>query len=211
MSKKKNKLLFGWGVNDVDYEVTRHEIVNGKRKKVWTCPYYMKWGNILQRCLYLKHKERRPNYKGCTVTEEWKHLSDFIEWVDSQPNKDWMNCEPDKDFLSIGNKHYSPDTVVFISNKVNSFILDRGKSRGSYMIGVSYDPRNKKNPYQARCCNPFGGSAYIGLFSTELEAHLAWQSRKHEYACMLADLQSDERVASRLREMYAPDKDWTKV
>jgi hypothetical protein len=52
-------------------------------------------------------------------------------------------------------------------------------------------------------------SRHIGYFKTELEAHKAWQARKHEYALQLADLQSDERVAEVLRTKYAPDKDWT--
>jgi hypothetical protein len=118
-----------------------------------------------------------------------------------------VNCQPDKDFLVQGNKHYSPETVVFIPKKVNLFITDSGKVRGDYMIGVSYLPNKKINPYHARCSNPFSGSRYIGVHPTELEAHLAWQAKKHEYACMLADEQEDERIASRLREMYAPDKD----
>ena len=210
MSRKRNKLLYGWGVNDVDYDVTRSEVVNGKSKIVWICPYYRKWVKILQRCFCSKYREIRPTYKGCTVTEDWKYLSNFIKWVDSQPNKDWMNCDTDKDFLTVGNKHYSSNTVVFLSNKVNSFILDCGRSRGICMIGVSYYPNRKKNLYKASCSNPLGGSDYIGYYPTELEAHKAWQAKKHEYACLLADLQSDERIASRLREMYAPDKDWTK-
>jgi len=209
MSVKKNKLVYGWGINDVDYNVCRTQAVNGKRKNVWVCPYYAKWVKIIQRGLCPKFQEKYPTYEGCTVSEDWRNLSDFIEWVDSQPNRDWINCEPDKDFLSVGNKHYSPNTVVFVSKKVNGFIIDSGKSRGDYMIGVSYEHKSKKNPYQARCRNPFGGSSHIGLFPTELEAHKAWQTRKHEIACMLADLQPDERVASRLREMYAPDKDWS--
>lgn len=49
----------------------------------------------------------------------------------------------------------------------------------------------------------------MGVFPTELEAHLTWQARKHELSCMLADLQTDERIATVLRERYAPDKDWT--
>lgn len=216
MSRKytKNTLIYGWGVNDVDYNITRHEVVNGKSKRVWTCPYYKKWHSILERCFCLKYQEKKPTYKGCTVSDEWKHLSDFIKWVDSQPNRDWIDCEPDKDFLSIGNKHYSPDTVVFISKKANKFIPDRSNTKGDYMIGVSYKPyKSKKNPYEAQCSNPFNKKerGYIGMFPTEIEAHLAWQAKKHEYACMLAELQSDERIASRLREMYAPDKDWTKV
>ena len=146
MSRKKNKLVYGWGVNDVSYEVTRCEVVNGKKKQTWVCPYYKKWRNIIRRCFDPKYQERKPTYKGCTVCEDWKYFSNFIKWVDSQPNKDWMNCEPDKDFLSIGDKHYSPDTVVFISQKVNSFIKDRSIARGGYMIGVSYCHNQKKKP-----------------------------------------------------------------
>jgi hypothetical protein len=208
----EENLVFGWGVNDVDYNVVKHEVVNGKRKQVWICPYYRKWKEILRRCFDLKYQGKQPTYKNCTVCDEWKYLSNFIKWVDSQPNTDWQICEPDKDFLVQGNKHYSPDTVVFVSSKANSFIIDCGKSRGKYMIGVCDSGKAYKNkPYQAQCSNPFGGSAHIGRFQTELEAHKAWQDRKHEYACKLADEQSDERVASRLREMYAPYKDWTKV
>ena len=210
MSRNRNKLICGWGVVDVAYNVTRSETINGKRKLVWICPYYVKWKSIIERCLCPKKQVKCPTYKGCTITEDWKHLSNFIKWVDSQPNRDWVKCEPDKDFLVQGNKHYSPETVVFVPRKVNTFIIDCGKSRGSYMIGVNYEPYNgKKNPYKANCRNPFGGSSYIGMFPTEIEAHKAWQAKKHEYACLLADEQTDERIASRLREMYASDTDWT--
>lgn len=211
MGRKKNKLVYGWGINEVDYDVYRYEIVNGKRRWVWICPYYQKWKNIIQRCFCPKEQTRNPTYKGCTITEQWKRLSEFIKWVDSQPNKDWENCQPDKDILFVGNKHYSPETVVFVSAKVNSFIIDCGKSRGKYMIGVCYSG-SKNKPYMANCCNPFTGKAKkIGRYKTEIEAHLAWQAYKHEMSCLLADLQSDPRVAQALRQRYAPDKDWTKA
>lgn len=210
MGRKKNKLVFGWGINDVDYNVTKTETVNGKRKIVWTCPYYNKWKCIIQRCLYPKLQERNPTYKGCTVTEEWKYLSNFIKWVDSQPNKGWMNCEPDKDFLSISNKHYSPETVVFVSKMVNGFITGCGRSRGNLMLGVCYKPNSEKKPYVSSCRNPFiGKQEHIGYYPTEREANKAWQTRKHQHALQLADLQEDERVAKALRERYAPDKDCT--
>jgi hypothetical protein len=61
MSRKKNKLLYGWGVVDVDYNVTKSEILNGKRKRVWICPYYLKWREILRRCLCPKNPTKTPN------------------------------------------------------------------------------------------------------------------------------------------------------
>lgn len=212
----KTKLVYGWGINDVDYPVKRSEKLpklNGKtaRRELWVCPYYTKWKGIIQRCFNLKFQEKSPTYKGCTIYEGWKYLSNFIKWVDSQPNGGWMSLEIDKDFLYVGNKHYSPETVIFISKKINNFIKDCGRARGSQMLGVCYKPsESKKNPYVVSCSNPFSHKQeYLGRFSTELEAHKAWKAKKHEHACALADTQTDERVVKVLRERYAPDKDWT--
>lgn len=207
--RKKNRLRYGWGVNDVDYPVYKTEIIAGKSKIVWTCPYYYKWCSIIQRCVDFKFQENNTAYRGCTIDPEWKYLSNFIKWVDSQPNRDWVNCSPDKDFLIEGNKHYGPETVVFITRNLNNFIISSDKSRGGLMVGVcsSY---NHKNPYQAYCRNPFKCKGeYLGVFPTELEAHLAWQAKKHEHSLRLAEIQCDLRVVKILRERYAPDKDWT--
>ena len=210
----KLKLVFGWGVNDVNYAVTKYGIIDGKLVQVWICPYYEKWRGILERCFDPKFHVSRPTYVNCTVDPEWKYLSNFIKWIDSQPNRDWQNCQPDKDLLNIDNKHYSANTVVFISSKVNNFILDSKNIRGSYMLGVTYRPNNSsKKPYVAQCQNPFGTNKsdgrYLGYFSTEIEAHKAWQAKKHEIALCFAEEQQDLRVVKALRERYAPDKDWT--
>lgn len=208
--------VYGWGINDVNYKVQLYEEVSkvGGRKKLkceWVCPYYVDWKSIIMRCFCPKTQKINPTYKGCSVSNDWKYLSNFIKWVDSQPNRDWQNCSPDKDLLSEKSKVYGPETVVYISKSLNSFITDRANFRGDSMLGVS--PRKGKyvECYQARCCNPFKRKRdYLGSFITELEAHKAWQAKKHEYACQLADLQDDPRVAEALRQRYSPDKDWTR-
>jgi hypothetical protein len=203
MGRKKDRLVFGWGVNDVDYPVTVNKWINGKNIQVWFCPYYAKWRGIIERCFCPKYQEKYPTYKGCTIYDEWKYLSNFIKWVDEQSNKDWQSCVPDKDFLCEGFKHYSPYTVVFIPDSLNSFILDRGNGRGNYMLGVTPSRTSNTKPYKAQCHNPFTKKQeYLGLFETELEAHLAWKAKKYEHACKLADMQQDSRIAERLREMY---------
>lgn len=203
-------MVCGWGINDVNYVVQKKQYIGGKQKQIWICPYYKDWKTMIQRCYSVEYLKQRPTYKGCTISEEWRYLSNFIKWVDSQPNKDWQNCEPDKDLLLNNNKHYSPETVVYISRSLNLFITDRGNNRGDLMIGVTPSKGSNKNPYRAKCGNPFTGKGeYLGLFPTELEAHKAWQTRKHKYACQLADLQDDPRVANILISRYPPDKDWT--
>jgi hypothetical protein len=207
---KKVRTIIGLGINDVDYCVHKTAIIDGKKKIVQTCPYYADWKQMLQRCYDLKFQERNPTYKSCTVCEDWLSLSSFIEWVDSQPNKDWQNCQLDKDFLLEGNKHYSPESCVYLTRTLNMFLNTRAKKRGACMLGVRVDKNSGVNPYMAQCRNPFTDKGeYLGLFPTELEAHLAWKARKHEHACVYADMQQDDRVAKRLREMYSPDRDLT--
>lgn len=215
MEENNLKLVCGWGINDAKYTVSKKEEqpkVNGKRKQkfVWVCPYYRKWKSMLERCFCPKLQNKCPTYKGCTVAEEWKYLSNFIEWVDAQPNKDWVNCNLDKDFLVEGGKHYSPDTCVFIAKSLNIFITNRYRARGSCMIGSARIEVDTNRPYLAQCRNPFSKRGEkLGYYVSEHEAHLAWKTKKHEHACKLADLQPDERVANRLREMYSPETDWT--
>ena len=202
--------IYGWGINDVDYKVTDTIKEDNKHKITWICPYYESWRSMIKRCFSSKFQNSRNNYKNCTVTEEWKYLSNFIKWVDSQPNRDWMNCELDKDLILKGNKHYSSETCVYLEYTSNLFISDSTSKRGECMLGVSIKNGIKLKKYRAYCGDPFNRTcSHLGYFNTELEAHKAWQAKKHEYACQLADLQKDERGSNALRERYAPDKDWT--
>ena len=94
MDRKKNKLVHGWGVVDVDYNVqVRAELpkVGGKRKRkvIWVCPYYQKWKDLIKRCFCPKYQEKRPTYKDCTVTEEWKYLSKTVDVCLYQLNEDF--------------------------------------------------------------------------------------------------------------------------
>jgi hypothetical protein len=200
------QLVFGFGVNNADYKVYEH--VDGEQK---VCPVYNEWCHILRRGSDL-HENVPRHYENVKISESFKYFMDFRHWLlNVQPNKNWRDCVPDKDLLSGDVKLYSPETIVYVPVKINNFILSRANDRGEYMLGVSRDKRTNK--YTASCSNPFTKASigsYIGTFDTELEAHKAWQDKKHEYACALAELQDDPRVADALRQRYAPDKDWSK-
>jgi len=204
MSNKK--LIFGIGVNDVNYKVCRSEKGDGKQKLITICPYYSRWKGMFSRCYDIKYLTEYPSYVGCTVCDDWVYLSNFKSWME---NQDWKDKVLDKDLLLEGNKVYSPNTCVFVDRLTNTFITGRGNDRGNYMIGVDYyKPYNK---FRANCGNPImKRQQFLGHFDTELEAHKAWQTKKHEHACVLAELQNDPRVAEALRQRYSPDKDWTK-
>ena len=193
-------LIHGVGVNDADYPVVRHENVDNKRKRVWMCPYYSRWATMLKRCYSQKHHSAQPTYTDCLVCNDWLVFSEFKRWMEKQ---DWQDRALDKDLLIPNNRLYSPRTCVFVDVKINNFLLDSRATRGKYMIGCFLHKSSGK--FRAMCRNPFTDKhEHLGLFTNELQAHLAWKTRKHELACMLAESEyvDDPRVAEALRTRY---------
>lgn len=201
---KHKKLVYGVGINDADYVVEKKETigyVNGKQKqkRVWVCPYYQTWKNALVRCYSEKFQEKNPTYKCCAVSDEWLTFSNFKAWMEMQ---DWEGKQLDKDLLFEGNKIYSVETCVFVTQMVNLFTIDSGAARGEWLIGVSWNKEKEK--FQASCRNPFTKKTeFLGLFTTEQEAHNAWAKRKLELAHGLASIQTDPRVAKALIDRYS--------
>ena len=205
--RKRTRLVQGVGVNDADYNVKEHAIVDGKDKIVWVCPFYQTWERMLERCYSEKLHKKRASYKGCKVCDEWLIFSNFKRWMETQ---DWQGKQLDKDLLVEGNKVYSPDTCIFVHRRVNSFVTSRVHARGKYMLGVSW--HKGSNNFTVSCRDPFTGkNGHLGIYTDELEAHLAWKARKHELACQLADSEyvTDERLANALRTRYNEQSDWT--
>lgn len=202
-------LLCGFGINDADHMITKRiktgeYYSNGREvyKTTWDCPYYLKWKNMIQRVYQPYSLKKQPSYIGCSVAEEFRRLSDFITWVDEQPERDWENLCLDKDLLFPHNSVYSPKTCIFVSNTVNTFVTGCGRGRGELMLGVTRN-NSKVNPFRAKCSDPFKKrSRHAGVHSSELLAHLAWKERKHKYSCELAEIQSDPRLREALFNRY---------
>lgn len=195
------KLICGVGKYDGDYAVTKSEKINGKWRTVWTCKFYTLWRNMIIRCYHTTHQG--VSYKGCTVCKEWHTFSVFYAWAKDKYKE---GLYLDKDLLVEGNREYSPENCIFVDRRVNNFLTDRNNHRGRYPLGV-HKKKCKLDRYVAQCSNPFGNTSaerrgFIGHFDTPEEAHLAWKAKKHEYACMLADLQENTVVAEALRNRF---------
>lgn len=195
------KLVYGVGINNADYKVTISEMVDGKAKNIWRCPYYVSWTSLLMRCYSEVYQLKRPTYVGCSTVPEWHYFMNYRKWMQTQ---DWSGKELDKDILFPGNKIYGPDKCVFVDIKVNSFFLDCGASRGQWPIGTSYCKYNKK--FIAYCMSVETGKLKnLGYYSTPEEAHSKWLAYKKEQAKILASYQKDERVAQALINRYQND------
>ena len=192
------KLICGVGINDAQYSVTKESNLNGKRSTEWMCPFYSKWKHMIERCYSASRLKTTPPYKDCTVCNEWLTFSNFKYWME---NQDWGGKQLDKDILFKDNKIYSPNTCVFISNSLNSFIIDNGASRGEYPIGVDWEKTAIK--FRSKCRNPFTKKRdFLGYFDCQHKAHKAWLKRKHELACQYANMQTDQRISRALMARF---------
>lgn len=166
--------------------ITQYKVAGKKDRNL---PEYQQWMNIRNRCKVGGDSQvRRPTYIGCTYAVEWESYDNYIEWAKQQigflskdSNGNTYRC--DKDLLIKGNKHYSPETCVFIPEQVNIFLTKRQSSRGVLPIGVHQLKGYSKYIAQSG----FGkGSKYLGLFDTPEAAFAVYKIAKEAYAKELA-------------------------
>lgn len=172
--------------------------VRGKFDNIWENPTrkrvdgkkvhlteYGQWRSMYYRSTLGSTMQRKsPTYIGCTRALEWDSYDVYIEWARQQVGFLCVdsNFEPfqlDKDVLFKGNKHYSPDTCVFVPREINIFNNTCKSCRGMYPLGVSLHQPSQK--FTARA-----GKARLGSFTTTGEAFAAYKGEKELQAKTLA-------------------------
>lgn len=172
------KLVYGFGINDTTESCTYYD--NGIQKRH---QWYRKWIEMIRRCHSVKKQAENPSYIGCTVSDEWKYLSDFKEWYDSHVQGNVQEYQLDKDLLIPNNKVYSPDTCVIVPQRLNSLITKRDADRGQYPIGVRFrnHTRTRKFVSECRYYDLTRGKSikkHLGYYATPEEASSAYVEYK---------------------------------
>ena len=141
---------------------------------------YALWKNMLQRCYSdSAYQKKRPTYKDCEVSENFKSYEYFYEWCHNQIGFDVKGFDLDKDLLVKGNKVYSENTCVFIPKEINSVLTKCTASRGKHLIGVYWS--KTANAFKATVRINKGKPEYLGYFNTELEAFNAYKQAKESF------------------------------
>ena len=178
------KLVEGHGYFGEGKYKSRDE--NGNKTKC-----YDTWRHMLTRCYNKKYKEKHPTYNDTTICEEWLCFQNFAEWYeDNYYEIEGERMHLDKDILFKNNKIYSPETCVFVPQRINELFIKTNKLRGNLPIGVSY--LKNINKFQAICktftkrgCASY--SNYLGFFKTPLEAFNVYKQFKEKYIKQVAD------------------------
>lgn len=190
----KRKPIFGVGVNDAPYKIK----YTNEAGKSYLCPFYQRWKNMLQRVYYPTTHKERPTYIECSVESTWLHFMNFRAWMKTQ---NWANKVLDKDLLVQGNKHYGPDTCVFVSQELNTLLTLRGNARGDYPLGVTLKKDNGKAYLYARC-SVYGKRISLGFFNTAQEANNAYKKAKLAHIADLAANEPDQKIKAALLRLF---------
>lgn len=180
-------LVHGWGVND---------LIGNYHCKFSLCPIYKTWKKMIGRCYDPKYHQTRPTYLVCSVNEDWRTLSGFKKWMDTQK---YEGMCLDKDILVAGNIEYGPMTCTFVPKAVNSFFTFIKTSSNNLPYGVSWC--ESENCYKAYCANLDGKNKTLGRFKSSEQAGLAYKTFKNSLAVKLAKQYEgvvEERVTNAL-------------
>ena len=177
----KRKPICGIGINDAKYVVS--PVLNGIKL---FCPYYRTWSDMITRCYSSKFHDKNTTYSNCTTITDWHIFSNFKSWMLTQ---NWEGKALDKDLLKDGNKIYSPECCIFVSQQLNNLLMSRSSARGKYPQGVSVDKRI--NSFVASCA-VYGKAKRIGCYKTPEEASAAYKQFKSKHILEVAEEYKNE-------------------
>lgn len=166
--------------------------------------YYKTWNSMIRRC-YSKHfKNNHITYKKSTSCEEWLNFQNFGDWMENNYYEiEGEKMHLDKDILIKGNKIYSPETCIFVPQKINDLFVKKDNMRGEYPIGVYYDKKNNK--YKASC--KVSDCRIYKTFSTSDEAFKFYKKTKESYIKSMAELYKHKIPNELYEAMYSYEVD----
>ena len=159
------KLVCGVGVNDMSSAVC---FVTGT-------PEHRTWSGMIARCY--GSKACSSTYRGCIVSDNFKSLKFFHNWVNNQvgflfADENGLSWQLDKDIIGNG-KQYSEDICCFVPRKLNT-LMAYNKPSNTGIPGVHFKTNDKK--FYAGCCDGDGVSRFIGRLKIKLM--LLWHIKK---------------------------------
>lgn len=99
-------IVFGVGFDGVGQHATYEQGLETRTHGIWRAMFRRCYGD-----------EWRPAYWGCTVCPEWHNFQTFATWYKEAGGREGM--ELDKDIKVTGNRVYSPDACMIVTQAEN--------------------------------------------------------------------------------------------
>lgn len=155
---------------------------------------YRDWMKMLDRGYGEKWSKKHSTYEKVEVCEEWHCFQNFAKWWEENYYEiEGERVELDKDILIKGNKIYSPNTCMFVPQRINILFVKSDKSRGKYPIGVYLHTKGNYKCLIAQCSiiNSEGNKErkYLGNFPLDkpFQAFTTYKNFKENYIKQVAD------------------------
>ena len=162
---------------------------------------YRTWRNMIRRCVNPKKGTESRSYCNSIIDGVWHDYQNFGDWYDNnfyEVGNEKMCL--DKDILFKGNKIYSPETCVFVIDRINKLFTKSKFARGDFPIGVCMDG----NSIIAQCKNSLIGESQVrlGAFQSIESAFQAYKEYKETHIKEIADLYKAEIPQNLYYAMY---------
>ena len=151
---------------------------------------------MLKRCYDSKLHEKYPTYIDCEVDKKWLDYQNFAKWYENNYYEiEGQKMTLDKDILCKGNKIYSPETCIFVPERINTLFIKCDSTRGEYPIGVNYRKRDKI--FQANCRiydfkENKSKPKFLGYYETVEQAFEVYKQFKEKYIKEIADYYKEQ-------------------
>lgn len=196
--------VYGMGIVGLE----RTKDVSGKALRSYNI-----WKHMLQRCYDKNYQRKHPTYINCKICNKWLFYPNFKKWYeDNYYEVEGQRMDLDKDILVKGNKTYSPETCIFVPQKLNILFINRELDRGDLPIGVCW--HKSTNRYSAQynslvLNNDNRKSRHLGLYSTPEEAFNSYKKVKEENIKQVADYYKNKIPEKLYEAMYRYEVDIT--
>ncbi len=142
---------------------------------------------MMVRCNPLDKTGSLSSYEGCSSL--FRDFQEFTEWCQTQygymyreeNGKFW---QLDKDLYSIGNRLYSPETCLFVPQRINCLFTNQRQKKYDLPLGIIYKvktdvmTKERSRPYESRCNNSKGRQLSGGFYADPIEAHFSYLTMK---------------------------------
>lgn len=179
----RRKLLYGVGINDALYQVTQKT----ENSKTVLCPYYAKWISMIRRVYSEEFKLNQPAYADCTIHPDWLRFSNFRSWMEI---REWQGLELDKDLKNPGNKEYSKDNCLFVSEQVNTFFTS-GRNKTS---GLPPGVQLRNNKYEVTVSVGKSKKIWVGTYRSIGEALEKYLEAKEKSMYFMLNTEQNQEV-----------------